>query len=195
MAQQFLLSEADRAIVLEVIAISKARRFNPPSRSPEPTLDYRTPETYIAYVPTGGIPSMLESGGEWITDTGTGTDDSPQHVECEIYQILGKDASAPYLSDMKFTLPVYNIFPFPITEHQWVLVTRDKGGSWIVTSFGSGTSDTNPKAGAGSDALCMTSIGGLPLNRIPGYNGAVRQALVHNVSGCLVWQTIGPCTT
>ncbi len=194
MAQQFILSEADRNLIQELLLAAKGRRVSYPTRSPEPTIDYRVPETYIAYVPTGGIPSMLDAGGEWVTDTGTGTDDAPGTVDCEIYQVLGKDSGSAYLSNMDFTLPVYNIFPFPVTEHQWVLITRDKLGTWIVTSFGSGTSDTNPKQGAGSDALCMTSVGGLPLDRIPGYFPGVRQALVHNANGCLVWQTIGPCS-
>ncbi len=90
-----------------------------------------SPDIYIAKAVgdtgTGGIAGI--SSGDTTPDSGT----------CEIYRVI-VNAGIPTLEPISsLDKTVYNISPTNIPENGWVLVARDKFGSWVTTSaFSSG---------------------------------------------------------
>lgn len=130
MAEKYFLSAADRETLKSVIDEVMGSRVNTPSRSDQPTR-LGAPETYLAFIPTGGIAAATDSGG-----TGTGTDETigvPGSAECELYSIEGYESTASLVRIPGLTRLVYNPFPVAVTAGQFVVVTRTKGGSWVVT--------------------------------------------------------------
>lgn len=130
MTEKYFLSAADRETLKSVIDEVMGSRINTPSRSDQPTR-LGAPETYLAFIPAGGIAAATDSGG-----TGTGTDETigvPGSAECELYSITGYGSTASLVRTPGLTRLVYNPFPVAVTAGQFVVVTRTKGGSWVVT--------------------------------------------------------------
>lgn len=87
------------------------------------------PELYVARTPPSGIPALEETG------TGTdGLDDEPGYAECEVYQLLDDDQDSPRLYLTGNQKRVYNITTITIPGDEWILVARDKWGSWYVVT-------------------------------------------------------------
>jgi hypothetical protein len=93
-----------------------------------------SPDVYVALTPVGGIWPL---SGEHSTGTGTGTGtsigagNSPGYAECDIYKIEYNEQT-PNLVSAGFTRTVHNLMTVAIPGNAWVLVMRDKWGSWFV---------------------------------------------------------------
>lgn len=140
------LSEKDKEALRRVLLDSKGRPQNPPGRYTPGTLDHEefpTPDVYVARAPLSGIPASTLGG----TGTGTGTGTQPDsddlgYAECTIYRILGDDVDDPQLVPLVgVTRRVHNLSSSLIPAESWLIVARDKFGSWWVveklsTSYG-----------------------------------------------------------
>lgn len=96
------------------------------------------PETYLAKAPPEGIDGRTEA-------------DPPVagYAECELYRINNDNEIVPIeLAGDPITQGIYNISRGAVAGDAFILVTRDKYGSWVVvvedcgeeTGTGSGTS-------------------------------------------------------
>lgn len=104
--------------------------------------DHQAPEFYVARAPSDGIPSMVEASG---TGTGTGVGVYPSMVaaDCQIYQVLEREAEglAEVIPVGGLTKRVFNISTSAIAGDTWFQVTRDKFGTWVTVGAGGSTSD------------------------------------------------------
>lgn len=132
------LTDADVELLQEMIRLHQNKRHNPALRPFDEEPNLQPPEVYVALAPMGGIPAL----------TGAGTDIDATATICEIYKLSavsgpGTDPGFP-LVDAGFTQPVYNLFN-AVPANSWVLVEKDKYGTWWVsTSAGGGSSSTTP---------------------------------------------------
>lgn len=111
----YVLTEKDRDLLRRVIDREQRRNSNPHARPrTNADTDFMAPEVYLAKAPTGGIPARLGN--------------APGSVECDIYKIV-----EGALVTTEFSKTVYNLGE-EIEEETWVVVVRDKYGSWIVLS-------------------------------------------------------------
>ncbi len=85
--------------------------------------EYLTPEVYVAFTPSGGIPALSEGG-----DSGTalGPGDTPGSADCQVYQLV----SGALQVVTGLTRKVYNFGGAAVAGSEWVLVLRDKYGTW-----------------------------------------------------------------
>jgi hypothetical protein len=123
----YLLTEAEIALLQKVIDRELGRPINAPQR-PVPVFDSPpAPDTYIAWPPSGGIPALTLTG-----DAGPdGGADLPGSATCDIYKIDTSDTpELVAISGLDKT--VYNLSEMKVPQ-RWILVTRTKGGQWIVT--------------------------------------------------------------
>lgn len=96
---------------------------------------YQAPEVYIAKTPPGGIPALSQATA---TGTGTGTDttDTPGYANCDIYRIQ-LYGDVPELEPVGGLFRrVYNVAGDLVPGNQWIVVVRDKFGSWLVVAPG-----------------------------------------------------------
>jgi hypothetical protein len=105
---------------------------------------FYAPEVYIALTPHSGIPPLTPgepgtgSGSGTYLGTGTSTTnpldkDRPGSADCPIYRII-HDSTGPFLQQISsgLTVLVYNISVEWVPGQFWVVVERDKFGSWIA---------------------------------------------------------------
>jgi hypothetical protein len=106
----------------------KVRRLppSPPKQQPQQD-DHQAPEVYVARTPDGGITGMVQDS------TGTGVGDHPGVATCEIYKRITVGGEPELVAIPGLTKAVHNIATSDIPGNTWVLVTRDKGGTWWVT--------------------------------------------------------------
>lgn len=150
MAEAFALTDADRKIVQTLIDEYRARpRKSVGGIARDVSLDLEDglpPEVYVAKVPTGGIPFIGTAAyiipdtdpEQYGTGTGTGevgTGDRPQYADCPIYRVLYR-YGVPQLEYAGFTKRVHNSLPVTILADTWVIVARDKWGTWWVVQSG-----------------------------------------------------------
>ncbi len=146
MADILALTPKDIRLLNNIIERERNRAVNTRGRGYlEDEARGQSPEIYIARVPTGGIPALSEGPG---TGSGSGTgpleiaDDIPGEAECNIYRLLTNDAGVPRLEGIDgLTRIVYNLCTVDIDEYQWVLVVKDKFGSWFVINPPNNVSD------------------------------------------------------
>jgi len=117
----------------------------------------QAPDVYVAFTPGGGIP--VRSG---VT---------PGAAECDLYRLLPDETLEQYPDGV--TQYVYNLSTAAVPEESYVLVSRDKAGTWwVVASAGatdccgeeSGGDDCADAAGWGEDdclRLTVISAAGL----------------------------------
>lgn len=140
------LSDREIQILQGMINRVRALRGNTSNRPDSTESDQPSPEVYIAKTPTEGI-SALDSLG---TGTGSGAPaaagDSPGSALCNIYTL--SPASQPTSAGSPSVLVevvglskwVFNLSDSDIAGDSWILVVKDKFGSWIaVTGGGGGT--------------------------------------------------------
>jgi len=133
MAEGYVLSAEDVAILREVVAIVKSDPTRLKNRSnstygAREVEDHQAPETYIA-VPQdeNGIPALTESGDGDIPGIGV----------CDIYRV-GTDAfNEPILQEIGRSVKVHNVTLSEL-EKKPMGVTRDKFGKWLAMSGGGG---------------------------------------------------------
>lgn len=131
MADAYFITPADREVLKQMAAWWR-RRGNPRGGNYVPDEEAsQAPEVYVAYVPTAGIAAL--SAGDYTTGTGTGTrlaDDVPPSTVCDIYQVVRGDTVS--LAPIARSEPIYNVYNTAVAGDQWVLVVREKFGSWQV---------------------------------------------------------------
>lgn len=139
------ISEKDVETIREVVADWRRHRGSPAARGPtHPPAEDQAPDVYIARTPAGGIPAMEPAGGSGTgTCGGTGTTatiaDKPGSADCAIFQIIHGDAHCvPELWDSGGTAyTVYNLSTQAVAGDTYVIVARDKFGSWLVLNAAS----------------------------------------------------------
>ncbi len=122
MADQFLLNDSDRALIQNVLRLSRSRRVNVPQHSQQ-VPSSQSPELYVAKSPASGIPARV------------GT--RPGSATCEIYRLSDTDDPLEVdLEDALFQVTVYNVTACPVTRDDYLLTWRDKFGKWVCIPGG-----------------------------------------------------------
>lgn len=141
----YVLTDDDMDVLRRLVRRERDRRVGSSGRhTPEAEIG-TAPETYIARTPLGGIPALTEptdtdlgTGSDADIGTGTGTarvEVLPGYADCDIYQILVDPYdNIPEIQPCGFTITVFNLTSVALASHSWILITRDKFGSWIVTN-------------------------------------------------------------
>jgi hypothetical protein len=135
-AEAFFLKDSDRKVLMSLIDEAKRRPRNTTGRPRDSRIDDEempAPEVYVALTPPDGIPALQgDSGSQTGTGTGTGQPgpgDIPGHADCAIYRKLDLDGD-PVLEPMGITRDVYNVATVAVSGNTWVLIERDKLGTW-----------------------------------------------------------------
>lgn len=123
------LSQTDRDVLVKVVEDYLHRRQNDYTRTSIHRDQSQTPEVYIGLTPHGGIAALNEAPG---SSGSAGTGDEPGAGECEIYRI-DESVDPPLMEYAGFTRDVYNLSGTAITGMEWVLLVKEKFGSWIIT--------------------------------------------------------------
>lgn len=116
------LTSADVAKLRRLIEFAEKQGFNF-GRATRPEDDPTAPETYVALVPTDGIP-----GRDGLT---------PGSAECQLFVVRNRTAE-PQLGQIGKIVTVFNVSTEAIeaegTADLYIPVTRDKFGTWLATS-------------------------------------------------------------
>lgn len=137
-----------------------------------------TPEVYIAFTPSDGIPALDPH------TTGTANDDEPGSAACDVYRIIqqsggldatgtdagtgtGTGAKIPILHPVpNLSKLVYNLSGSDVPGDSWVVIIRDKFGSWLVpppdlsrTCGGAGWDECHKRI-TDVRVYCLTGTGG-----------------------------------
>ncbi len=122
MAEQLYgLTKADLGLLMEMIQERKNRlqQVNTQNRAGDQSVDHQevfAPETYVAFTPVGGIPAMVGTGAV------------PGFADCNIYRVIGG-----VLEQVTFLVrTVYNLSESAVDGLSWVVVVRDKFGTWVA---------------------------------------------------------------
>lgn len=135
----YYLNQSDRDVFQDMAREFRSRRPSAGKSRHEETQDNFAPEVYVARTPAGGIAALNAHG------TGT-TDDVPGSAECNIYRVLSGGesgtGSAEIVSATYGTKVVYNLSGSSVAGASWIVVVRDKYGTWFVgTGTGGATGD------------------------------------------------------
>lgn len=122
-----VLSPSDVKLIQGLLDESR-RRLGIRSRTVE--IDYVSHDTYLAYVDSD-IPASTGGAG-----TGSGLDSSPGVGTCSVFKLMDDGTLGHVILD----IDVYNPSRTAIAADRWLLVTRDKFGTWWVTSTVDGDS-------------------------------------------------------
>jgi len=163
----YLLSETDKQEIRNLVKLAKSLRSNPqnlPAPAPEPTdLWSSAAEAYVALTPTGGIPGRKEeyvaTGTGWIPETGTGTapdvGDIPGAADCQVWEMWQGEMRPAPMGEVS----VNNFAESAIPGDIWILIVRDKYGTWWPggAGIGAGGGGGLPTTGLMSFAKCLVS--------------------------------------
>ena len=129
MADGYVLSESDLKKLRALLEQAERRTISTTGRPRTEPLQHQAPETYVARSPAAGIPALAEV-------TGTGSFDVPGYADCDIYRVV-LDGATPTLRPISgLSKRVYNTSATEILGAEWLLVTRDKAGSWFPSGGG-----------------------------------------------------------
>jgi hypothetical protein len=135
-SNKYVLSEDDLA-ALKALVQEHRERFrsvNVRQRTNRPFADEQEilpPECYLALTPAAGIPGISKEPG-----TGTLSSEAISSALCQIFQVLDNKITVVYNIG---TLQVYNYSQTIVPGGQWILVNRDKFGTWMAVTSGGGT--------------------------------------------------------
>jgi hypothetical protein len=125
-----VLSEADQKLLQTWLDWSRRQpRGDPAGLGPDVDLS-AAPEVYIARTPTGGIPALVAGSG--------GALDKPGVASCAVWRILGTSTRPELKAVEGLKRTVHNLTTAVIPADQWVLVAREKFGSWVAVQGGGG---------------------------------------------------------
>lgn len=114
----WLLNDADREVIKELIRQARVDGQTPTLRSQIDENTQTAPEVYIAFTPSGGIPARVGV--------------IPGSADCTVYRLQIDTTGNSYsLADTGNTKTVYNLNTL-VTGSSWVIVGREKFGSWFV---------------------------------------------------------------
>lgn len=113
------LSQQDREVLRSAVDDVKKLLRNVANRPGVDAYDLLTaPEVYVGLSPTGGIPAR------------SGT--TPGNTYCQIYQILDDGTTFTLAQMYDLDERVFNLSPTDIPSGEWLILTRDKGGRFLV---------------------------------------------------------------
>lgn len=129
----YVLSEADRAAIAELLNREKHRVRR--VRSAQPEYPAVSCDVYVAYTPSGGIPALIQEAG-----TGTGeNNDTPGSADCDVYELVNGT-----LQLLFSTVTVYNLSTSAQPGAAWILVVKDNGGTfWALSTDAPGVKSIN----------------------------------------------------
>lgn len=136
MAKGYYLTEEDLKVLRDVIARERSRQGRTTGRQGVDWDEHQAPEVYVARTPYAGISGLTTVGTGTHLDTGTGTgtgvtgDDVAGSASCAIYQVVDGE----FLS-IGTSLLVHNYSTEAVEGDKWVLVLRDKFGTWFVNDM------------------------------------------------------------
>lgn len=152
------LTDADKALLNRLLKEAKQRPTGTPGRAGDDALDHSEillPEVYVAKAPAGGIPAITDGSG---TGTGTGTGGTaslPGSADCLVYRVLRRSSGVRYLAPVKgLYRTVCNLLGAAVGGYEWVLVVRDKWGTWFLTEA--------PAEQSAQTYVCLSPAGGIP---------------------------------
>lgn len=130
------IGPGDRRSIGQAVLHDRQRIVNPRRTGPSENEEYMGPETYVAKIPSDGIPALNDSG-------------VPGHASCEVYRLIqtpveadpeaeeGSPESLPHFDYKIIRLEgvseeVFNVSSEVLTrkKRKWIVVTRDKDGYW-----------------------------------------------------------------
>lgn len=116
-----VLTSEEWRLLKQVMDWVRKQPQNRPDDEQTPVLG-QSMETYIA-IATSGIPALNKMG------TGTFSDDVPGSGYVQVYQI----ASGPVMSPVAgFNPLVYNMSSSAVASGDWIIITRDAFGNFLV---------------------------------------------------------------
>ena len=133
-ARGIVLTPNDEAILSELIRAHKNRPQNTTQRPRRDQDENEAPEVYVARTIENGIPPLVE-------EPGAGIKDQPGYAYCEVYRITKASTRFELRPIPGLRKRVFNLTLETIPAGQWVLIARDKPGSWHVVRGGSGGAD------------------------------------------------------
>jgi hypothetical protein len=136
---QFTLSQADVDFLKKLRDEHERRNINTPNRFEPPEQEVYVPDIYIAHAITG-VPALTGTAG---TGTGTGYGDIPGAATLGLFK-LGGDGQ---LHPLHYTRKVYNLSTTAIPAG-WVVIERDKWGTWLVSNPQSASGGGGGSSGA-----------------------------------------------
>lgn len=119
----YYLSESDRSKFSELWK-EHFRMYGRPKRHGEEQ-EYQAADFYVAKTPNAGIAALVGS--------------KPGYASCQIYQTHGNGVDKEIEIVDGFELDVYNISLSTIDGNTFVLVSKDKYGTWHVITGGGGS--------------------------------------------------------
>src|SRR5262245_29624713 len=116
----YLLTAGEVALLTEVVR--KVARLTDNTLSGDEVDGFlnQAPETYVALTGAFGVPALIPPN-------------FPGRADCEIYQFIFDQYGTPSLEALgQIKFPVHNLSSEIIGAGTWILVHREKGGSWVV---------------------------------------------------------------
>lgn len=137
MANKILsLSEEDAEVLRRFIRELK-QNPRPQSRYREEREIGQSPDVYVALTPTEGIPAVTDA-------TGTGIYDVANSAECNVYRLV-RDTNGQQLRQIDgLTRIIHSLSADDVPGDMYVLVERDKFGSWWISGTASNSATTPP---------------------------------------------------
>lgn len=189
------ISAADKATLQR--ALDKIRRL-PNTTQNRPHVEQPeegAPEVYVAKTLEEGIPALANLDGSTGTDTEAVA--SPGHANVEIYQLLFDDSTTePYLDSIGIEIEVFNLSTTAIPADTYVLIKREKSGSWFVE--GPETAATEEVVGTGTGdgtftyndykTECIAGLNNLFVREI-----TIRMPLTDSTAGAWVFDSFQGC--
>jgi len=124
----FYLTEQDVAELKGLLRAMRNTKQTTQQRPDVPPQITTTPEVYVALTPKSGIPGRTSGPAETGTGTGTGPDygDIPGSADCDVWQ----HQVGIMMPAARGKVTVYNFAEGTIGGNLWILVERDKFGTW-----------------------------------------------------------------
>lgn len=144
MADKILSLSQEDAEALRKLIRDARQNPRPPARYRETQELGQSPDIYIARTPVGGIAASTEEPG---TGTGSGSGTSGQgmlsYADCDVYrkvELYGYSELVP----TGIVRRVFNISTTAVPGDEWIIIERDKFGTWVaIRPMSSGSSDVS----------------------------------------------------
>ena len=153
-----LLTEKDQEILRAFL--DRVRHLQPPPGNSAYDDDDMAPEVYVARSPADGILALSEQAGTAFVDT-------PGSATCTVYRIVVNAGVKELRPVTGLTRTIHNLSTIGVVGNSWILVARDKFGTWwVVEEAGTGAGhyikcvNTTPDADGYFDATYMVKIAG-----------------------------------
>lgn len=159
MSKAFVLNEKDAGVLRAMIAeFARRPRNSEGKQSPELVSDlHQAPEVYVARVPSTGVPGLVWEAGAGVIDT-------PGTATCVLYRLMRAGNLSGRLVPLHISVTVHNLSTENVPADTWILVERDKFGTWWVSGSGGLTSEGDTgETGTGAERNYVDVVTGVCL--------------------------------